>query len=65
MVKLNKLSLKRRDNEQAKDAESFEPKWYTAGCPALSSGYTDSKAVGGETEPKSLVKLSVGNVVSP
>ena len=65
MVKLTKLSLKRRDNKQAQDAESLEPKRYTASYPALSSGYTDMKAVGGETEPKSLAKLSVRNVVSP
>ena len=44
---------------------TLEPKWYAAGCPVLSSGHTDTKAAGGQTEPKSSDKLSVGNVVSP
>lgn len=66
MVKLNELSLKRRDYEQAKDAGiTLEPKRYAARCPDLSSGHTDITVAGGETEPKSLDKLSVGNVVSP
>ena len=66
MVKLNELSLKRRDYEQAKDAgTTLEPKRYATRCPDLSLGHTDTIVAGGKTEPKSSDKLSVGNVASP
>jgi hypothetical protein len=42
MVKLIELSLKRRDHEQVKDAETLEPKWYVVSFPTLSLGHTDT-----------------------
>lgn len=48
MVKLIKLSLKRRDDRQAKDAgTTLEPKWYAASCPDLFLGHTDTTTAGG------------------
>ena len=52
-------------SNKRKMLNALEPKWYAAGCPASTSGHTDTKAAGGETEPKSSDKLSAGNVVSP
>lgn len=48
MVKLIELSLKRRDHEQAKDADTtLGPKRYAASCLVSSSGHADIIAVGG------------------
>jgi hypothetical protein len=68
MVKLIKLSLNVVMTNKRKmlvHGTTLEPKRYTASCSDLSSGHTDINAVGGQTEPKSLDKLSVGNVVNP
>ena len=41
MVKLIELLENVVITKRAKDAETLEPKWYAASCPALTSGHTD------------------------
>jgi hypothetical protein len=44
MAKKDELSFKRRDDQQAKDADrTLGPKGYAAGCSALTSEHTDVK----------------------
>ena len=65
MVKLIKLSLKRRDHQQVKDAETLEPKWYAASCPVLASGHTDTMLPAERQNLSHSDKFSMWNVVSP